>query len=99
MSEHIDLGGGSSMTGMSALEFAAQAARLDNGGAVMLLGRPLQQNIAHIEGGTLVDCPSCGRKCWKRLIEPDPLPRGVVAVCTSCMLCKRIPQPPMEFKE
>ena len=99
MSEKIDLGGGSSMTGMSTPEFVAEAARLDDNGAIMLLARPLQSNIVHIEGGTLVDCPSCGRKCWKRPVEPDPLPRGVVAVCTSCMLHKRIPPPPMEFKE
>lgn len=91
--ERIDLGHGSSMTGYeSREEWERAASEHAQSGGVMLLGRIMVRNIPECEGGTIVDCPSCGEKCWKRDIEPDPLPHGVVAVCTSCMLRKRIPK-------
>jgi hypothetical protein len=37
-------------------------------------------------GAVLVECDYCGRGCWKRPIEPDPLPPGVTPACTVCAI-------------
>lgn len=48
--------------------------------------RPLVGNVPHMENATVVACPHCGADCWKRNIEPDPLPPGWGACCTGCAL-------------
>jgi hypothetical protein len=49
------------------------------------IARPLVENIPQMEG-EIVQCPLCGRPCWKRPLEPDPLPPNTMGVCTSCAL-------------
>lgn len=61
-----------------------------------LLARPMLQNVPELENAVIVKCLVCGRACWKRDIEPDPLPPGVEAVCTSCALTGRTPLPAHE---
>lgn len=81
------------MTGYeSRAEFDGAANAHYEAGGVMLLARPMKRNIPKMAGATITSCASCGQECWKQDFEPDPLPQGVMAVCTECALLKRIPK-------
>lgn len=65
---------------------AMQAAQEITGHRQVVM-RPERHNIPEKpEGATLTQCPICGRECWKMPLEPDPLPEGFTAACTSCAL-------------
>ena len=57
-------------------------------GQRQVICRPLRANVPiplH-PGWTLTRCPVCECDCWKTPKEPDVLPEGVTAACTSCAL-------------
>jgi hypothetical protein len=49
--------------------------------------RPLLSNVLEGRPGwALVDCPYCGRPCWKIHLEPAIMPADTTAACTECAL-------------
>lgn len=85
MKTRVDIKGVGSITGYTSLE----EMQADAKGRLLLIARPLVANVPIMEGGTEVECRSCGESCWKRDIEPDPLPENMIAVCTACALQRK----------
>lgn len=46
---------------------------------------------------TLVDCAYCGGKCWKRDVEPNPIPEDYAVACTTCALKRLHHQADMDY--
>lgn len=56
-------------------------------GRAQVVCRPLRENVPEQpDGAELTICSVCGTECWKLAMEPDRLPKHVIATCTRCAL-------------
>jgi hypothetical protein len=63
------------------------------------LARPRVSNVPEPPdaGSVQVPCDWCGDACWKRGLEPDPLPPGTAAACSGCALMRGTHQREMDM--